>query len=169
MSLNDTIQAEIRAVTTFLRHRYGCTVASERSSAYGYRVTMHGQVAGANVGVSLPDGPGLIVEVGKLINGDLPARPTVITASTTFERFFLETIAKAQIETLPTDLVRVIESQAQLTGENCIRLIEACCTPIFAGDFSIFARASELNRNFAREHRMIEWIEGEKLAQGAVG
>lgn len=121
---------------------FGLSVEKEESDAYGLELLLQNNVAGVKFEFSPQDQSGWRAIVGQLSNGQFPKHPIRIDRQSVLQRFDLRDIAALRIELIP-ELAGKIRDMAPLSAREVSHILQACCTDIFKGDFSLFARLQE--------------------------
>lgn len=122
--------------------RFGLSVIREASDVYGFELLLQNTVAGVKIEFSPQDPPGWHAIVGQVSNGQFPKHPIRIDRQSVLQRFDLRDVAALRIELIP-ELAGKIHDPGPLSASEVCHILQACCTDIFNGDFSLFARLQE--------------------------
>lgn len=121
---------------------FGLSVIKEQSDVYSLELLLQNSVAGVKFEFSPQDQSGWRAIVGQLSNGQFPEHPIRIDRQSVLQRFDLRDVAALRIELVP-ELAGKIRDLAPLSAREVSHILQACCTDIFNGDFSLFPRLQE--------------------------
>jgi hypothetical protein len=140
----------IKSCFSFLLGEFGFKLVSDQVSRYGVTVLYQSQAAGVEVYYQPRENGGILVDLIRLINGEVPSYPDSSLDSSTLHTFDTRDLLYLRKDRLEQDIREKLKENIPFSAEEAARLLKKYCNDVLIGDFSVFSRLEEIVKQRAK-------------------
>ena len=140
----------IKGCFSFLLGEIGFKLVSEQVSRYGVTVLYQSQTVGVEVCYQPRENGGILVDLIRLIDGEVPSYPDSFVDRITLHIFDFRDLLYLRKDRLEQDIREKLEKNFPFSAKEAARLLKKYCNDVLIGDFSIFSRLEEIVKQRAK-------------------
>jgi len=140
----------IKRCFSFLLEEFGFKLLSDQVSRYGVTVLYQSRAAGVEVCYQPRENGGILVDLIRLIKGEVPSYPDSFAGGSTLHTFDFRDLLYLRKDRLEQDILEKLEKNIPFSVEEAACLLKKYCNDVLIGDFSIFSRLEEIVKQRAK-------------------
>ena len=140
----------IKRCFSFLLEEFGFKLVSDQVSIYGVTVLYQSRAAGIEVCYQPRENDGILVDLIRLIEGEVPSYPDSFVDDSTLHTFDFRDLLFLRKNRLELDVREKLEKDIPFSAEEAARLLKKYCNDVLIGDFTIFSRIEKIVKQRAK-------------------
>ena len=140
----------IKRCFSFLLKEFGFQLVNDQVSRYGVTALYLSPAAGVEVCYQPRENGGILVDLIRLIKGEVPSYPDSFVDGSTLHTFDFRDLLYLRKDLLEQDIREKLEKSIAFSAEEAARLLKKYCNDVLIGDFSIFSRLEEIVKQRAK-------------------
>jgi hypothetical protein len=141
---------DIKKCFSFLLVEFGFKLISDQVSRYGVTVLYQSRTAGVEVCYQPHENGGILVDLIRLIDGEVPSYPDSFEDDSTLHTFDFRDLLYLRKNRLEQNIREKLEKNIPFSEEEAAHLLKKYCNDILTGDFSIFSRLEDIVKQRAK-------------------